>query len=91
VILERPRERGYAGGITILKEHLSRVRPEFLAARAYQRTTYLPGEILQLDWWQPPLKVTAGLGHERQAYGLVLTSAPVVSSRPPMIVFKRVA
>jgi transposase len=73
VILERLRERGYAGGITILKEHLSRVRPEFLAARTYQRTTYLPGDILQLDWWQPPIRVAVGLGHERQVYGLVAT------------------
>lgn len=32
------------------KEHLARVRPTFLAARAFQRTSYLPGEIGQLDW-----------------------------------------
>lgn len=73
VILEELRREGYGGGITILKEHLADVRPEFLAARAYQRTTYLPGEIIQLDWWQPPLKVPVGLGHERQVYGLVAT------------------
>ena len=51
VILERLRRSGYAGGISILKDHLARVRPAFLAARAFQRTTYLPGEIGQLDWW----------------------------------------
>lgn len=73
VILERLRERGYAGGITILKDYLSQVRPEFLAARTYQRTSYLPGELLQLDWWQPPLKVRVGPHHERQVYGLVAT------------------
>lgn len=44
VILERLRQHGYAGGITILKQHLARVRPALLAARSYQRTTYLPGE-----------------------------------------------
>ncbi len=85
VILERLRERGYAGGITILKDHLARIRPEFLAARAYQGTTYLAGEILQLDWWQPPLKIAVGLGHERQVYGLVATlphSALMPASSP---------
>jgi transcriptional regulator with XRE-family HTH domain len=44
VILERLRLLGYAGGITILKERLGELRPGFLAARSYQRTTYLPGE-----------------------------------------------
>jgi transposase len=73
VILERLRERGYAGGITIVKDHLAKVRPEFLAARTYQRTSYLPGELLQLDWWQPPVKVYVGPHHERQVYGLVAT------------------
>jgi transposase len=73
VILERLRAQGYTGGITILKDHLTEVRPGFLAARAYQRTTYLPGEILQLDWWQPPVKLDVGLGHERQVQALVAT------------------
>jgi transposase len=73
VILERLRERGYAGGITILKDHLAKVRLEFLAARTYQRTSYLPGEILQLDWWQLPVKTPVGPDHERQVYALVAT------------------
>jgi transposase len=34
VIRERLRAEGYRGGITILKEHLAKVRPAFLAARA---------------------------------------------------------
>ena len=38
VIREHLRPLGYAGGITILKEHLAKVRPGFLAARTYQRT-----------------------------------------------------
>jgi transposase len=51
VILERLRPLGYRGGITILKERVARMRPSFLAARSYQRTTYLPGELAHLDWW----------------------------------------
>ena len=41
---------GYRGGSTILKEHLAKVLPAFLAALAYQRTSYRPGEIGQVDW-----------------------------------------
>jgi transposase len=55
VILQRLRSQGFAGGISILKQHLARVRPQFVAAQAYQRTSYLPGELAQTDWWVPPL------------------------------------
>jgi hypothetical protein len=34
-----------------LKEHLAKVRPSFRSARTFQRTSYLPGEISQIDWW----------------------------------------
>ena len=70
VILERLRRSGYAGGISILKEHLARVRPAFLAARAFQRTSYLPGEIGQLDWWHTGVMVPVGEGVTREAFGL---------------------
>jgi len=39
VIIEHLRQEGYHSGITILKEHL---RPQFLAAKNHQRTSYLP-------------------------------------------------
>jgi hypothetical protein len=51
VIIEHLRRDGYQGAITILKEHLAQVRAQFLAAKHYQRTSYLPGEIGQFDWW----------------------------------------
>ena len=73
VIREHLQRSGYAGGITILKDHLARVRPAFTAARAFQRTTYLPGEIVQLDWWHTGIAVPVGQGQTRQAYGLVAT------------------
>jgi transposase len=73
VICERLRRSGYAGGISILKEHLARVRPAFRAARAFQRTSYLPGEIGQLDWWHTGVMVPVGQGVTREALGLVLT------------------
>ena len=73
VICERLRRSGYPGGISILKEHLARVRPGFLAARAFQRTSYLPGEVGQLDWWHSGVMVPVGKGATREAFGLVLT------------------
>jgi len=48
VIREHLRPLGYRGGITILKDYRVKVRPAFLAARAFQRTSYRPGEIGQV-------------------------------------------
>ena len=73
VILERLRREGYGGGITILKDFLRVVRPQFVTAKSYQRTSYLPGEISQVDWWEPPLRVPVGRGVSRQVFGLVVT------------------
>lgn len=73
VIRERLRDAGYRGGITILKDHVARVRPTFLAARAFQRTSYQPGEIGQVDWWHTGVRVPVGRGVSREAFGLVTT------------------
>jgi len=73
VILEHLRADGYAGGITILKEHVARLRPAFLAARSFQRTTYLPGELAHGDWWEPGREIPVGNGARRKAYGWVTT------------------
>ncbi len=73
VVLQHLRRDGYAGGITILKEHLAKVRASFLAARTFQRTSYLPGEISQIDWWHTGRKVPVGKGAHREAFGLVAT------------------
>jgi transposase len=73
VILEHLRRDGYAGGITILKQHVAAVRPAFLAARSYQRTSYLPGELAHGDWWEPAIPIPVGGGATRKAYGWVTT------------------
>ena len=39
VIAGRLRPVGFTGSLTILKDHLRRVRPTFAAARAFQRTS----------------------------------------------------
>lgn len=71
VIAQRLRPLGYRGSLTILKDHLRRVRPNFIAARTFQRTSYLPGELAQTDWWEPPLAVPVGKGQDRAVFGLV--------------------
>lgn len=73
VIRERLQERGYVGGITILKDYLTEVRPTFIAARTYQRTSYLPGEIGQVDWWELPKRMPVAPEAERKIFGLVVT------------------
>ena len=73
VIREKLQAQGYAGGITILKDYLIQVRPQFLAARTYQRTSYLPGEIGQVDWWHLPVSVPVGAEASRRVFALVLT------------------
>lgn len=88
VILERLRADGFAGGITILKDHLALVRPAFLAARAYQRTAYRPGEIGQVDWWHTGARIPVGRGRTREAFGLV-TSLPHSGAHAAVFSFTR--
>ena len=38
-----------------------------------QRTSYLPGEIGQTDWWDLPITVPVGQGVQRPAHGVVTT------------------
>lgn len=73
VMLERLRRSGYRGGISILRDHVRRVRPEFAAAASFQRTSYVPGEIGQVDWWHLPVKVPVGVGAVRPVTALVVT------------------
>lgn len=73
VVLERLRRSGFAGGITIVRDYVRQVRPEFAAAASFQRTTYVPGEIGQVDWWHLPISVPVGKDTTRPVLGLVVT------------------
>lgn len=59
---------GYAGSKTILDDYLREVRPLFERRRTFQRTVYRPGELLQLDLWEPRIEVPVGLGQTRRAW-----------------------
>lgn len=88
VILERLRPLGYRGGITVLKQRLATVRPTLKAAKSYQRTSYLPGEISQLDWWHTGVAVPVGKGAAREAFGLV-TTLPFSAAHATVFTFGR--
>ncbi len=49
VILQRLRDQGYDGGISILKEHLRQVRTT-ATRRAYVRVELPPGDRFEIDW-----------------------------------------
>jgi transposase len=88
VIRERLQVLGYTGGITILKQRLAELRPNFLAARSYQRTSYLPGELAQLDWWETGVEIPVGRGATRKAFGLV-TSLPHSAAHAAVFTFAK--
>lgn len=73
VICERLRRDGFDGEITILKDWLRQVRPQFVAAAGFQRTSYRHGELCQVDWWHTGIDVPVGKGATREAMGLVAT------------------
>jgi len=73
VICQQLRRDGFDEEITILKDWLRQVRPQFVAAAGFQRTSYRHGEICQVDWWHTGIDVPVGKGAVREAMGLVAT------------------
>lgn len=72
-ILEEIRASGYPGGKTILDDLLRDLRPRFAPPpRTYQRTTYHPGELAQVDLMELRSRVPVGRGQTRKAYLLTL-------------------
>jgi transposase len=48
---------GYQGKISILKQYVQQVRPQFKPPEAFVRMTYAPGEYGQVDWAELPDRV----------------------------------
>ncbi len=73
VIAERV---GWERGLTVFKERVALLRPVYLPPDPASRTTYLPGEIAQFDFWFPDIVLPVGSGQVRTAKQLpVLTMA----------------
>jgi transposase len=62
---------GFDGAQTIVNKYVRDVRPLFVPARAYQRTVYRPGEICQVDLWQPSRPIPVGFGQTRAGYVVI--------------------
>jgi len=64
-------EEGFEGGITIVRDHLRRVRPRPI--EAYQRTQYRPGQIGQVDWGRMPVAIPDPVGELRHPWVFLMT------------------
>jgi hypothetical protein len=63
---------GCTAGKTVVDDYLREVRPLFAPPpRTFQRTSYRPGEICQVDVWQPRQEVPVGHGQTRQEWVVV--------------------
>jgi transposase len=70
VIAQRLRPLGFNGGLSILKEHLLRVRMHTQAKRAYVRMEPTAGERFEIDWGH--FGVLAYQGYARKLYAFCL-------------------
>jgi transposase len=61
---------GWTRGLTVLKDRVRELRPQYRPVDPVSRTSYLPGELAQCDLWFPPADVP--LGAERVARPPVL-------------------
>jgi len=50
VIYQRLREKGYKGGVTIIRDYLRKVRGNHKEQKVYIRYESAPGEVCQVDW-----------------------------------------
>lgn len=67
---------GWTRSIRVLRTRVAELRPVYLPPDPASRTTYLPGEIAQFDFWFPDVTISVGAGQVRTATGLpVLTMA----------------
>jgi len=48
-ILERLRQQGYSGGVSILRDRVRKLRPK-PTPKAFLTSEYVPGQVMQVDW-----------------------------------------
>lgn len=65
---------GWEHSIRLLRTRVSELRPVYLPPDPSSRTSYVPGEIAQCDFWFPDIEISVGHGQVRTATRLpVLT------------------
>ncbi|WP_345655090.1 helix-turn-helix domain-containing protein, partial [Pseudonocardia tropica] len=79
---------GWGHSLTVLKDRIRQIRPEYLGIDPVDRVVYAPGEIAQCDLWFPDTAIPVGDGQERVLPVLVMTlgysrflSATMIPSR----------
>jgi transposase len=59
---------GYAGSVDLVRRRMAALRPR--AERPAQRTSYRPGQVMQVDWAEMPTRPRIA-GRERRVYALI--------------------
>lgn len=65
---------GWERSITVLKDRIRVLRPQFKPVDPVSRTTYQAGELAQCDLWFPAVKIPVGAGHLAGPPVLVMVS-----------------
>jgi hypothetical protein len=87
-IREEIEKLGYDGGKTILDDLLRELRPRFLPARSFQRTSYRPGELCQFDLCEPRREIPVGHGQTRRGW-IVTCELPYSRAFAGALVFSK--
>ena len=53
---------GWERSLTVLKDRVRLLRPQYLPPDPASRTTYSAGELTQCDLWFPPVDIPLGFG-----------------------------
>jgi len=65
---------GWAHSITVLKDRVRAIRPEYAAVDPADRLVHEPGQATQCDLWFPPVQVPVGHGQARLLPVLTMTA-----------------
>lgn len=64
---------GWTNSMTVLKDRLRAIRPDYLGVDPADRLVHEPGQAAQMDLWFPPTKIPVGHGQEQVLPVLVMT------------------
>jgi transposase len=65
---------GWSNSLTVLKDRIRVLRPQYKPVDPASRTSYAPGELAQCDLWFPPAKIPVGAGQTASPPVLVMVS-----------------